>query len=223
MPRRQCKGEGEVDPMAKCHPMAKCGAKTRRGSPCDRDAGWGTSHPGVGRCRFHGGASPQAEMSGLVELARREATVMGRPLDVDPHEAILECIRITAGEVQYASERIAELEDGDAVGPVVSTRPLKLEGGAESSHQRVEDHGPPALNIWIDARHKAMDRLVTYSKVAIAAGIAERQITIAEGQAQQIADTMRRFAQALGFSPADPRVREAMRGSLTLIAGGRAA
>lgn len=34
-----------------------CGAKTRAGTPCEQPAGWGTEHPGTGRCKLHGGAS----------------------------------------------------------------------------------------------------------------------------------------------------------------------
>ena len=34
-----------------------CGAKTKRGTPCKRPAGWGTNHVGEGRCKLHGGAS----------------------------------------------------------------------------------------------------------------------------------------------------------------------
>jgi hypothetical protein len=36
---------------------SKCGAKTRGGHPCGRPAGWGTPHPGSGRCKLHGGLS----------------------------------------------------------------------------------------------------------------------------------------------------------------------
>lgn len=204
-----------VDPL-------KCGAKNRNGGLCRKGAGWGTGHSGVGRCKLHGGASPQAEVGGAVQLARRDAIVMGQPVAIEPHEALLECIRISAGEVRYSSERIAELEAGDAVGPVVSTRPLKYEKGAESESERVFEEGAPAVHIWIAVRQHAMDRLVNYSKIALAAGVAERQVRIAEAMADQIADAMRRMAVALGFEPADPRVREAMRGSLTLIAGGAA-
>lgn len=36
-----------------------CGAKAKQtGQPCRRPAGWGTSHPGTGRCKLHGGCSP---------------------------------------------------------------------------------------------------------------------------------------------------------------------
>ena len=34
-----------------------CGARTRAGTPCQRPAGWGTKHPGSGKCKLHGGAS----------------------------------------------------------------------------------------------------------------------------------------------------------------------
>lgn len=35
-----------------------CGAKAKQtGQPCRRPAGWGTSHPGTGRCKLHGGCS----------------------------------------------------------------------------------------------------------------------------------------------------------------------
>lgn len=36
-----------------------CGARARTagGRPCQRPAGWGTDHPGSGRCKFHGGLS----------------------------------------------------------------------------------------------------------------------------------------------------------------------
>jgi hypothetical protein len=34
-----------------------CGGKTRAGTPCKRPAGWGTDHPGSGRCKLHGGAT----------------------------------------------------------------------------------------------------------------------------------------------------------------------
>ncbi len=37
-----------------------CGAKTRAGTPCRRPAGWGTNHPGSGRCKLHGGCSTGA-------------------------------------------------------------------------------------------------------------------------------------------------------------------
>lgn len=42
----------------KPHDKNICGAKGKQsGLPCRRPAGWGTSHPGNGRCKLHGGCS----------------------------------------------------------------------------------------------------------------------------------------------------------------------
>lgn len=51
------------DPMdpptaGKPHGSPRCGARTRSGSPCRNVAGKGTNHLGIGRCKFHGGATP---------------------------------------------------------------------------------------------------------------------------------------------------------------------
>lgn len=38
--------------------VPRCGAKTKsKGGTCQKSAGWGTDHPGSGKCRIHGGAS----------------------------------------------------------------------------------------------------------------------------------------------------------------------
>lgn len=50
-----------------------CGAITRsREGTCRHEAGWGTPHPGIGRCRLHGGNSPSAVRSAATQLAERE-------------------------------------------------------------------------------------------------------------------------------------------------------
>lgn len=36
----------------------RCGATNRQGKECGHPAGWGTDHPGFGRCKNHGGSSP---------------------------------------------------------------------------------------------------------------------------------------------------------------------
>lgn len=47
------------DPAKRDIPRSKnCGATTRQGTDCGHRAGWGTDHPGFGRCKLHGGATP---------------------------------------------------------------------------------------------------------------------------------------------------------------------
>lgn len=195
-----------------------CGAKTRAGGKCTRPPGWGTGHPGIGSCKFHGGSTRNHEVAAAVTLARRELAVMGRPLDIEPHEALLECVRITAGEVQYASDRIAELDIADAVGPVVTERPRKGEYGMEEHGDNVRELGPPALHIWIVVRQHAMDRLVNYAKIALVAGIAERQVKIAEQQGQLLAEVIRGILRDLGVDDR-PEAPAIVRKHLSLVAG----
>lgn len=50
---------------------AYCGARTRRGTHCTREAGWGTDHLGIGRCKLHGGCTPNHAKAAAEEKARR--------------------------------------------------------------------------------------------------------------------------------------------------------
>lgn len=191
----------------------KCGGKRRKGGRCGRPAGWGTNHPGVGKCKLHGGSSPASELKGAVELARREAGVMGMPLSIEPHEAILECIRISAGEVAYASERISALEVSEAVGPVESSMTRLGENLTTEVRQ-----GPPAVHIWIQVRQHAMDRLVQYSFAALKAGIEERRVRLAEQQGMLLAQAVQGILRELGVHDR-PEVGAVVRKHLTLVAG----
>jgi hypothetical protein len=190
----------------------RCGRKTRQGKPCDRAAGWGTSHHGEGACAHHGGASPQAEVAGLVQLARREQMVMGAPLSIEPQDAILQCIAISAGEVAYASERIAELELADAAAPVKRTLVRKTDDGTVQE-VRLD---APALHIWIQTRRSAMDRLVQYSFAALKGNIDERLVEIAESQAEQLARAVRGILRDLGMQD-HPEAPAIVRRHLTLL------
>lgn len=172
-----------------------CGAKTRAGTPCRLPPGHGTGHVGAGRCRRHGGSSPQAEVSGAVEVARRTAVVMGVPEDLEPHEALLRCIKIAAGELTYMTQRVAELEK-----PMVAT----MFG--------------PQLHTWITVRQQAMDRLVTYSKIALSAGVEERRVRVAEQQGELLAQVIRGVLTDLGVND-HPEAPAVVRRHLTLVAG----
>ncbi len=48
-----------------------CGADKKSGGTCRRPAGWGTDHPGVGKCKLHGGATPIK--SGRYSKIKRES------------------------------------------------------------------------------------------------------------------------------------------------------
>lgn len=56
------------------HDGRYCGGKKHQGEgTCTQTAGWGTSHPGVGRCKLHGGSNPIAARAGELALAEKQA------------------------------------------------------------------------------------------------------------------------------------------------------
>src|SRR5262249_50899427 len=93
---------------------AICGAKLtkagRDGRVCLKPAGWGTNHVGTGCCKFHGGRLPTHIKAAATGELRR---LLGKPVEMNPLDALLMCIRIAAGEVQWLSDRMAELEEKD--------------------------------------------------------------------------------------------------------------
>ena len=63
----------------------KCGGKKHQGGgTCTRPAGWGTDHPGYGRCKLHGGCVPSGRKAALdaagaeLEALRRIRSVVAR-------------------------------------------------------------------------------------------------------------------------------------------------
>jgi hypothetical protein len=76
------------------------------------------------------------------------------------------------------------------------------------------------LNLWVKLYQEERDRLVRVAKAAIDAGVEERQVRLAEGQAQQLAQVIRAILTDLGHDLGDQRVRQVVR--LRLIEGGKA-
>lgn len=156
-----------------------CNARNRQHTGrCKRPAGWGTDHLGFGECSYHGGSTRAGRVKAAKLAGRVEAQALGAPLNIDPYDALLWCVRIAAGEVKYLTERVQAVHDESVAGPSVTT----TRSGDKKGTRRVERVERPAeLNIWIRARQEALDRLARFSKMAADAGVAERQVQLAEG------------------------------------------
>jgi hypothetical protein len=173
--------------------VGTCGAKRRRGGPCTKPAGWGTDHQGIGQCKLHGGSTPNANKNAAVKIAQS----MGEAIDIQPHEALLACVQITAGEVAYCTLRIQELKTEEYTGhPEAYIEESWGDGGKQVTKQL-----PVQLNIWIVARRDAMDRLARYAKMALDAGVEERRVRLAEGMAAQLAPVLDAIMRELELTP----------------------
>lgn len=70
-----------------------------------------------------------------------------------------------------------------------------------------------------DLEAQERDRCANFAKLAIAAGLAERQVRIAERQGAMVAGMFAEFARALGHDPDDPAVRSLVVGVIARHAG----
>jgi hypothetical protein len=142
-----------------------CGAKKRGGGTCSLNAGWGTKHVGTGACKFHGGATPaHLRKSWNAELNN----LLGAEMEIDPVNALLWCIRLTAGEVRFWTLKVQEVEK-------------------ESEYFESTMVGP-TLNKYARQRQDAVDRLARYSSMAISSGLAERAIRLAEAYGELLSN-----------------------------------
>lgn len=194
--------EGDVPKDNNPASPKECGAKLkgkRAGQLCQL-----TPPAGAKRCRFHGGASPQAKAAAERRVAEQEARetmtkavlTLGLPIDVDPGKALLDEIHMTAGHVQWLREKVQELEPealvwgrtqhDDGVGP---------QGVVDVTTEKA------APSVWYELYMKEREHLAKVCALALRAGIEERKVKLAESQGLLVADVIRRILGALGLTP----------------------
>jgi hypothetical protein len=157
--------------------LGVCGAKKRNGDGlCQKPKGFGTSHPGIGKCKYHGGTGSP----GAMHAAREQAVFMGAPKNINPIDAIMWCIRIAAGEVEWLSNRMQEIEQEEWY----EFTPLGKQ-----------------LHVLARERAAAQERLVKFSKDALQMGLAERAVRLAEMYGSSIAMLLRGIESELELTP----------------------
>lgn len=171
----------------------KCGAnKTKGGGTCGHAAGWGTSHPGRGRCKWHGGSTPTHVKAAQREAAEEAVAVYGLPIEIDPADALLEEVWRTAGVVRYLDQEIrAKTPDELAEKPFLVSWHLQ------------------------ERRH-----YVGVSVAAIRAGIEAKRVALAERHGVLMAEVIRACFEEKGIAD-DADVPAMVRRHLTAIDGGK--
>lgn len=209
---------------------AKCGAQKRQSAgTCARPAGWGTEHVGIGTCKLHGGCAPAAVRAAARETAAR----LGAELQMEPHDALLLTVRKAAMWESYCAQKVAALSDPEIVvtprtekteyTPVLTRVGDDLEDtGAVVAERTTTETNAAELHIWVREHQKALDQLARLAKAAIDAGVAERQVRLAEQLVGDIAGAIDRVLAGHGITGA-ARKPEVIRGALELLEGGRAA
>lgn len=140
-----------------------CGAKKRQGGKCTLAAGWGTPHPGTGKCKLHGGSVPNHIKAAAKDEYRK---LLGVPMEINPLDALIWCIKIRAGEIQWLSTKMAELDSKDWIEDTMIGKQFHL---------------------YARERQHAMNDLARYSQMAISLGIADRAVRLAETYGELLA------------------------------------
>jgi hypothetical protein len=150
-----------MDPMTA--PQKRlCGAKNRQGNPCARPAGWGTSHAGAGLCKLHGGSSPGGVKAAARTMAQQEWPEWAQAIEMNATDVLLQCVFRAAGLAAFFRMEVAHLEE--------------LPKG-EVAFALIQER-------------EELDRAAKFSKMAIDAGVAERQVKLAERTGELIAAAM---------------------------------
>jgi hypothetical protein len=169
-----------------------CGSplRGRPGKTCGQFAGQSTNHPGEGRCWLHGGrgnAEVKAEQEQAMVRLVADMNKLGIDTPIDPAVAVLEEIARANGHVIYLRGELQKLPDGDAlVKGVLSVTQRKgvamtPSGRLEPVDETTTVVGPGVHVLW-KLYCAERDRLSKLALAALAAGVAERQIRLAEQQ-----------------------------------------
>ena len=158
---------------------------------------------GVAVCKRHGGHAPQviaaAERRSKEAAAELAVVTYGLPREVAPDVALLEEVHRTAGHVAWLAEVVGQLEREEVtwgLAEETDAPPGENGGGGVTTKHKA------SVNVWVKLYQDERRHLAAVCRDALAAGIAERQVRLAEQQGALLAGAVSRILDALGLSPA---------------------
>ncbi len=197
-------------------PAKLCGANLVDGSgrTCGHTAGWGTG-TGRGRCRKHGGNTRTHVMAAQREELAEAVVTFGLPVEIEPADALLDEIHRTYGVVLFLEGEIRKLAPAELIfGTAKESARTAGEGKGKLLERSVERRAGVVALVRLyqsERRH-----WVNVSVKAIAAGIAERQVKLAEQQGALVATAIRGILEDLDVAD-HPDVGMVVRRHLSVV------
>jgi hypothetical protein len=169
-------------------------------------------------CRSHGAAgSPRvgAERRQREQQIREAAATYGLPIEISPHDALVQEIHRTAGHVAWLYEIVKALDPEQVTKGVTKTVRLPdliTKDGVTAGGVRTE--AAAAVSVWVQLYQHERDHLRKVCTDAIRAGVEERRVRLEEEKAVRLAGVVRHIVTDLGHDLADDRVRKIVRDRL---------
>jgi hypothetical protein len=170
-------------------------------------------------CRVHGGASPQAKAAAERRLALQaiDADITSWGLggtDVDPGETLLRLLAQARARAQVYAAEVARVVSEHGLQEALIGDRLVL--NPDSGTMTKIDEYIRGLAV---LENQERDRAARFSEMAIKAGLAERQVRLAERQGALIEQVLVAVFEDIGLSAEQRRAApEAIRRALTAVA-----
>lgn len=182
--------------------VKRCGAKTRSGGRCGQAAGLGTDHLGVGRCKWHGGASPAGRKAATRERALVFARgALGAEVEGSPVDAMEEAVRLSRGLIAYYRHELAAaaakrggpdlVRIGELSGPYTEAIRLErdvskaaLDAGVAERRQRLAERQADLVVAAVgDALRESFGDLATPERLTVFSDVLRTRLLVLEAQA----------------------------------------
>lgn len=165
----------------------RCNGITNDGSPCTQWALHGSD-----KCRRHL-PNPAARKKAMVR-AELERWGLG-DAKVDPGEVLLRLVSQSAARAEFLAQLLAEQYDRVDAGEDTTTLPKRLSVLVGRTFALNRDGQPvpiaEAVRALVQLEGEERDRCANFATKAVAAGLLERQVQLAERQGALIADVLR--------------------------------
>lgn len=160
-----------------------CGANlANRPGTCRAPSGRGTSHPGWGRCKLHGGATQSHTESAQMAQAVATAQLFGVPREVDPITGMLEAYHQTMGILDAIEAMCLQLMPADVVWGVVKEKRTGEDGAGagEEPLTPIEREYAPGVNIWVKLLAEWHDRAFGEAERILKLDLDSRRIEVSQ-------------------------------------------
>lgn len=193
----------------------QCKAKKKNGEQCQA---WAIRGGTV--CRVHGGMAPavQRKAQERIEKARAEITLAQamQEFNLDesasPGQTLLKELSHAGQVAAWLRNKVAELPENEAAGLMKTSEKYDEETGAWTYTYMA------GANVWLKLYAEWTDRASKMAKMALDAGIAERQVRVMEQHASMFANALFGVLSDLGIEMNDETRAIVRRHMMTLDA-----